>query len=165
MKTNLSLRFRRFSSQIKEVFQHFIVFSLNHNWFAFPIDIVVKVIASDKVYAHSQGIGLTTYQNQEILVINLAELLEEIDLTSAFSSCQVPYLIIIQLEETIVGLSLNCSPKVYRVAESNLISLPSIYLSTRNLSYLRGQVIKIPDHDPILILEAQNLVSTSNAFI
>jgi chemotaxis signal transduction protein len=153
---SLSLRSRRSSAKIKEKVYHFITFSLLENWFAFPIDTVIKVIPLENVYGQfqNQGMGLTTYQDQDIIVVNLATLLgeKETNLSSSF-----PYLMIVQLPQMIAGLSLYSPPKVQRVLESNLVPIPDIYLSNQSLNFWQGNMIKLTDHIPILILDSHKL--------
>lgn len=153
---SLSLRSRHSSAKIKEKVHHFITFSLLENWFAFPIDTVIKVIPLEKVYGQfqSQGVGLTTYQDQDIIVINLASLLGE---NIPDSSSSFPYLMIVQLPQMIASLSLYSPPKVQRVLDSNLVPLPDIYLSSQSLNFWQGNMIKLTEHTPILILDADKL--------
>ncbi|MGK7931735.1 MAG: chemotaxis protein CheW [Microcystaceae cyanobacterium] len=157
MQTKLSLRSRRVSTTSNETFHHFIAFLIGEDFFAFPIDKVVKIVPLGQVYGENKGteIGLTTYQDQEIPVINLAQILGKKQINATPS--QFAYLMILQLDNRMVGLSLTSSPKVHRVPDSNLVPLPEMYLSQQNFPLFTGKMAKLDEHSPILILDAQKL--------
>ncbi|MGK7946796.1 MAG: chemotaxis protein CheW [Microcystaceae cyanobacterium] len=159
MKSKLSLRSRRASAKIDEIFHHFIVFALAEDLFALPIDPVVKIVPLGKVYGQNKGteIGLTTYQDQEIIVIDLTQLLGKQTINSTPSL--FPYLMILQLETMLVGLSLTSPPKVHRVPDSSLIPLPDTYLAQQTCNLLTGKMIKLDNSSPVLILDEQKINS------
>jgi chemotaxis signal transduction protein len=67
------LRSRRLAAQQTEATQRLITFKLGEENFALPLDRVQKVTTLDLLYADPQGTGvsLTTYQDREILVIDV----------------------------------------------------------------------------------------------
>ncbi len=67
------LRTRRLAARKAEVTQQLIVFRLQQEWFALPINAVQKVLPMPNVYGDPQatGVSLTIYQDKELLVVDV----------------------------------------------------------------------------------------------
>ena len=108
----------------------------------------------DKIYGRllANSLGLTRYQDQEILVIDLPSLL-------GFNTVDnYAYLLIIQLGNDLVGLPLSNPPVIHRVTEDNFAALPPSYLSKSKIARISSQVIKIPDSSPLFLLDVNKLI-------
>jgi chemotaxis signal transduction protein len=65
---------RRFENrQVHQASRQLVIFQLQGEWLALPIECVYRVIPLGQVYgvSHGQGISLTRYENQEIPVIDI----------------------------------------------------------------------------------------------
>lgn len=177
-----TLRSRRFAATQTEETKQMITFRLRQEWFALPILAVQKVVPLGKVYGDPKGTGvsITAYEGQEIIVIDVAQLIFrdssssnnfelETDIqTSEFSFLEWEkqrYLIIINLnEETqdLLGLPIDSQPAMRRVTKSTFKTLPQAYLNQGNINCVSAEIIELPDHQPIFLLNPQALAQVQN---
>lgn len=177
-----TLRSQRFAAVQTEITEQIITFCLRQEWFALPILEVQKVIPLGKVYGDPQGTGIsiTAYENQEILVIDVAQFIfqdlsssdlvsTEIDATTADVSWldweQQRYLVIINFNKTtqnLLGLPIDSQPVMRRVTKSNFKTLPEAYLNQGNINCVSEEIIELPEHPPIFLLSTQSLARAYN---
>ena len=223
-----TLRSRRFAAVQTETTEQIITFCLRQEWFALPILAVQKVIPLGKVYGDPQGTGvsITAYEEQEIVVIDVAKFIfqdlsssdqkssefgirnSELSYNSQLSGIQelgkgtsLPlnksnpelersdfelvepemdtvtselswldweqqrYLVIINLhEETqdLLGLPIDSQPVMRRVTKSNFKALPQAYLNRGNINCVSEEIIELPEHPPIFLLNPQSLARAYN---
>ena len=177
-----TLRSQRFAAVQTETTEQLITFCLRQEWFALPILAVEKVIPLGKVYGDPQGTGvsITAYEEREIVVIDVAKFIfqdlsssapisTEIDTTESELSWlnweKQRYLVIINLNETnenLLGLPIDSQPVMRRVTKSNFKALPQAYLERGNINCLSEEIVELPEHPPIFVLNPQSLARAYN---
>lgn len=155
-----SLRSRRLTHQNTEIIHHLVTFRLRHEWFALPVASVIKVTERGEIYGNIQnnGVGLTWYHDREIIVIEIGYCIFGESHPSPITD---QYLMVIQSNEEWAGLPLSSPPKIARIPDKSLVPLPETYLSYGNLHCLSSQMSKLPDHPPIFMLDAHQLITKS----
>ncbi|TVQ41827.1 MAG: chemotaxis protein CheW [Gloeocapsa sp. DLM2.Bin57] len=152
-----SFKSRRLRQQTNTNIAHFLTFAYDQNWFAISVLSVIKVITTEAIYglSPSNPISLTQYQNQEIVVIDLAYLL---GLEKSTNQTSYPYLLIMQLaNQDLVGLPLVNPPVIQRVPTENIASLPTSYLTKNKIASLSSKIVKIPNSHPLFLLDTDKL--------
>ena len=173
-----TLRSRRFAAVQTETTEQIITFCLRKEWFALPILAIQKVIPLGKVYGDPQGTGvsITAYEEQEIIVIDVAKFifqdLSSSDLVDAAESDlsgleweQQRYLVIINLHrqtQDLLGLPIDSQPVMRRVTKSNFKTLPKAYLDRGNINCVSEEIIELPEQPPIFLLNPQSLARAYN---
>ena len=161
-----SLRSRRLAARQTEVTQQLIAFRLRQEWFALPIQAVQRVVPLDKVYGdpHGTGISVTTYQGNEILVIDVGQGIfkgvpEAASQPRGESPDKQRYLAIIQSSaDNFVGLPIDSPPSLRRVPESAFKALPERYLTKGNMQCVSSLVPSIDSQPPLFLLNCERLV-------
>lgn len=155
------LRIRRFAAKQTETTKQLIAFRLRQEWFALPIHAVEKVVLLDKIYGdpNQTGIALTIYQDQELLVIDVAHFIfgeiPSLDLTNI--NCN--YLVIVKSGNgTLVGLPIDSAPAIRRVAESALKPLPEGYLRNGNIHCVSSLMIETEGENSLFLLDSEKIV-------
>ena len=177
-----TLRSRRSAAVKTEATEQIITFCLRQEWFAFPILAVQKVIPLGEVYGDPQGTGvsITAYKEQEIIVIDVGQFIFQ-DLSSsdliepekdtAISDSswldweRQRYLVIINLHEQtqdLLGLPIDSQPVMRRITKSNFKTLPQAYLNQGNINCISKEMIELPEHPPIFLLDPQSLAQAYN---
>jgi chemotaxis signal transduction protein len=159
-----SLRSRRFARHQAEATQTLITFQLGSEGFALPIETVQKVIILDEVYGDpsGRGIGLTHYQNQEIIVIDLGYRIfgEQSQLIIPEDDpSKIRYLLILYNPEgALTGLPIDSAPKIRRVGKSAIQPLPDAYLKQDILGGLSSQIVYLEKELPLFLLDTLALL-------
>jgi purine-binding chemotaxis protein CheW len=174
------LRSRRLNPQKTEVTQQLITFKLRQETFAIPLEQVHKVTTIDRVYGDPQGsgIGLTIYQGQELVTIDvgqrifgdrpfdysaqdLADRADKLPTSmSALASTEVKYILILQTpHHSLIGLPIDSAPKLQSVTSSAFRELPKIYQERGNIHCVSLLSIETPDRPPLFLLDAKLVVS------
>lgn len=154
--------------------QQLIVFRLRNEGFALPIRASLKVIPLGEIFGAPQttGIGLTIYQDQELLVIDIGKrIFQGIPTQSALptndSSASLPpsetiegsYLLIVQSStRVLVGLPLFEPPTLQRVPESAFAPLTSEYLAYGTIRCISALIIQSNEQPPLFLLNPDQLV-------
>ena len=177
-----TLRSRRSAAISTETTEQMITFSLRQEWFALPILAVQKVIPLGKVYGDPKGTGMsiTNYEDKEIIVIDVAKFIfqdfpssdrvsTELNIDTSDISFldweQQRYLIIININpetQDLLGLPIDSQPSMRRVTKSNFKTLPEAYLKKGNINCVTQEIIDLPEHPPIFLLNPQSLAKTYN---
>jgi purine-binding chemotaxis protein CheW len=178
------LRSRRSSTRQTEVTQQLIAFRLRQEWFALPIETVLKVVPMGSVYGDPRGTGvsLTIYQGCELLVVDIGyrifgeapspdlatgNALTPSKVTTALIGSepqravvtQERYLLIVQTSDTeIFGLPIDSPPMMRRVPESSFTPLPTTYVAQGNIQCVSSLMIPATDQPPLFLLEPSQLV-------
>ncbi|BAU64297.1 hypothetical protein STA3757_16690 [Stanieria sp. NIES-3757] len=163
-----TLRSRRFANKQQETTQQMITFRLRREWFALPILTIHKVVFLGEIYGdpHRTGISITKYEGREILVIDVGKRIfnnaPEVKLVSEQTDSELPlsvleqrrYLIILYSEEqNLIGLPIDSQPIMRYATQSAFKVLPENYLVQGNIQCVSSQIIDLPDHPPIFLLE------------
>lgn len=168
---------RRSSRRVAGPTQQLIVFRLRNERFAMPIRAVQKVIPMGNIYGAPQGggVGLTLYQDQELLVINPEHRIFRG--TPVQDSSQTPaqeaidnnssgqrYLLIVQSTlGKVVGLPIEDPPSLHRVPESAFSALRSDYISEGNIRCVSALIIQNKDEPPLFLLNPDLIVQSQQA--
>jgi purine-binding chemotaxis protein CheW len=170
-----TLRSRRFATQNQASEEQTIAFRLHSEWFAVPILAIQKVIPLGKIYGDPQqtGISLTSYDGQELLVIDVARCIfkrPQSDLipqnTQDASLESQRYLIVIETEDgNLVGLPTDDTPVILRVDRESLKSLPEAYLKQGNIRCVCSQVIDTQDFPLVFLLDIWQLTQAQFSLI
>ena len=185
-----TLRSRRMNHKKAQAIQQMIGFRLDREWFALPILAIYKVIPLGKVYGDPQdtGISLTTYEGQEILVIDVAKqifnqvapTLETTEITTSVETNkdlldlnQQRYLLILEdlqgetpandsssKVSNFIGLPIDSQPTMYRVEATAFKPLPEAYLDRGNIQCVSSEIIEVPHVPPLFVLDAQKLMAS-----
>ena len=170
---------RRSSVRQARATQQLIVFHLDSQGFALPIMAVQKVIPFDQVYGASAtaGVGLTLYQDQQLIVIDVRRRIFRAapsqDLSggdflpqSTAQPKEVPphYLLIIQDSQgKLAGLPIDAPPSLQRVPESAFSPLTSDYINEGNIRCISALIIMRNDQPPLFLLNPNQLLNSPNA--
>ncbi len=163
MPTHSTLRSRRFEARATDNSQQMIVFMLASEWFALPILAIQKVIPLGTIAGDpsGRGIGITTYEKQEVLIVDVAKLIFNQSDTSVSSSLdeEMQRYLVLLLNDTnkIIGLPIDSQPVMYRISPSDFKALPEEYLASGNIKCISSQIIALSDRQIIFLLNPQQL--------
>ena len=173
------LRSRRLAAQQVEVTQRLITFELRAQAFALPLDRVHKVIALNapgervrsRLYGdpNRTGVSLTTYQGQELVVIDIAERIFGNTETSLLPTSThypdatapaVRYLLIVEPEpDCLVGVPIDSPPTIQAIQLSAFKPLPEIYQQHSKIHCVSAMSIDLPDRPSIFLLDVDTLAA------
>jgi chemotaxis signal transduction protein len=181
------LRSRRLAAQQVEVTQRLITFELRDQAFALPLDRVHKVIALNapgdlhsgglrqpvkaRLYGdpNRTGVSLTTYQGQELVVIDVGQRIFGNTETSLLPSSShhtdaaasaVRYLLIVQPEpDRLVGVPIDSPPVIQSMQLSAFKPLPAIYQQYSQIHCVSAMSIDLPDRPSIFLLDVVTLAA------
>ncbi|WP_309740515.1 MULTISPECIES: chemotaxis protein CheW [unclassified Chamaesiphon] len=173
------LRSRRLAAQQVEVTQRLITFELRAQTFALPLDRVHKVIAlnalgdrvKSRLYGDSNqtGVSLTTYQGQELVVIDIGQrifgstqtlLPTSSHLGADATAPAVRYLAIVEPEpDRLVGVPLDSPPIIQSMPLSAFKPLPAIYQQHSKIHCVSAMSIDLPDRPSIFLLDVVTLAA------
>jgi len=174
----LTCRRRSTARQVRAT-QQLIVFRLENEGFALPIKAVQKVIPMGEVYGNlgGSGVGLTVYQHQELIVIDVkrrifreasSQALSEGNLNdqSTEQLRRVPerYLLIVQDSQgKLAGLPIETPPSLQRVPKSAFSPLTSDYINEGNIRCASALIILTNDEPPLFLLNPNQLIHPQQA--
>ena len=160
-----SFRSRRLTKYKPKSTQKLIAFRLRQEWFALPIQALVKVIILDKIYGDPQqtGLSLTTYQNQEILVVDVGYHIfsepQRQELMQLNQTTEPQYLAIVQnSQQEIVGLPIDSPPVIHQVSESAFKPLPQTYLALGKIKAISSKMVEIENKPSLFLLDPEKLL-------
>jgi purine-binding chemotaxis protein CheW len=180
MAIHSPLRSRRLNPQKTEATQRLLTFKLRQETFALPLDRIYKVTTIDRVYGdpNRSGVGLTIYQGQELVVIDVGQRIfgdEPFDYsaqstidsadtdstpTSNSDRKEVKYISIVQTpDHGLIGLPMDSAPSLQSVALSAFRELPKIYTERGNIHCVSLFSIETADRPPMFLLDPK-LVAT-----
>lgn len=173
MAIHSPLRSRRLNPQKREVTQRLITFKLRKENFAIPLEQVQKVTTIDRVYGDPKGsgVGLTIYQGQELVVIDVGQRIfgdEPCDYSSQDNSDRedtkldtatkggAKYILILQLpNNSQIGLPIDSSPTLQSVPLSAFKDLPALYAEHGNIHCVSSLSIETSDRPPMFLLDTK----------
>lgn len=158
-----TLRSRRFETRTIDNSQQMIAFMLASEWFALPILEIQKVIPLGTIAGDpsGRGIGITTYEQQKVLIVDIAKLIfnQSHTLINSPSDGQLQrYLILLPDKvNNLIGLPIDSQPIMYRVSPGDFKALPEAYLVSGNIRCISSQIIALSDRPVIFLLNRQQL--------
>ena len=167
MTTAPALRTQRLNSRQNVATEQVIAFQLRDEWFALPIFTVQRVIPLGEVYGdpNQSGISLTRYQDEEILVLDVAQLIfseaegSETPITSPPIDPPMRFLAILQLEsQNLLGLPIDSPPEVRRIPKSSICEIPTTYVERGKVRCVSKMMIETEDSPPIFLLAPNQLL-------
>lgn len=146
--------------------QQLLIFEVQREPFALPIQLVQKVIVVDRLYAALPGAAtrLVMYQDQEIPVIDLERRIFGDRLASADSSAppeESPprhLLLVGSPQGETIGLPVGSAPTLRRVAQSAFKPLSSTFQTTGSIRCVSGLIVPMKDATPIFLLNLVQLL-------
>ncbi|OLP17826.1 hypothetical protein BST81_12225 [Leptolyngbya sp. 'hensonii'] len=143
-----------------EATHQLIVFQMQQDWFALPIQAAQKVIPMGPTYGDPErtGVSLTRYQERELAVVDVTQRI------FGQSSQQQPgpsptYLLLVQNSQgEIVGLPIVDQPSLRRVAKTAFAPLPTTYLSQGNIQCVSSVVVQLEQEPLMFLLDPEVLV-------
>jgi chemotaxis signal transduction protein len=163
------LRSRRLAGDKAEVTQRILTFKLGEELFALPLAAVHKAIVLDRVYGdpNGTGVGLTTYQGRELVIIDVAQRIfgRDPDETLAQATFDrdtqaVRYTIVLQPEPNrFVGLPIDSPPSIQSLPMSAFGALPEIYRRNSNVHCISSLSVETPDRPSIFLLDVARLLA------
>jgi chemotaxis signal transduction protein len=166
MPIHSPLRSRRLNPQKTEVTQRLLTFKLRQETFAIPLEQIHKVTTRDRVYGDPKGsgIGLTTYQGQELVAIDVGQRIfgdEPFDYSSQApiaeaADGEVKYILILHTPDRgLIGLPIDSAPLLQSVPISAFRELPKIYAEGGNINCVSLFTIATPDRPPMFLLDTR----------
>lgn len=172
MQTDMAMisprRLRHARTRQSEKKQQLIVFQIGQDYFALPIQAVVRVVSMGNTYGdpYKVGASVTVHQGQEMAVLDVGRhvfgelsqpprrpLASSAEGANPLSS----YLIIAKtLHNTLVGLPVQAQPTVRQVPLSSFNPLPLDNVAKVNIQCVSSLVIE-PDHQPMFLLNTEQL--------
>ncbi|HEY9703416.1 MAG TPA: chemotaxis protein CheW [Allocoleopsis sp.] len=155
------LRHRKIGARFAENTRQMLVFQLQKEWFAIPIELVKQVVVLKEIYGDpaQNGISLTLYQNKEILVVDVGKrIFPQGKNTEDVKSDEQKYLIILENSQgEIVGLPIDSTPSLKRVPDSAFNPLPSGYISEGNIQCVSNLMIESDEQKPYFLIDVEML--------
>lgn len=150
-------RFQRSRFHQAEKKRQLIIFQAASEGFALPIQAVVKVIPYSETYGDPSHIGtsLTTYQNKELLVLDIGPHVFKERLTEASDASFI--IIVRTTNNTQIAFPVVNAPSVRRVPLSAFTPLPADYAEQMNSRCISSLVIE-PEQKPLLLLNPDWIV-------
>ncbi|MEO0373714.1 MAG: chemotaxis protein CheW [Cyanobacteria bacterium P01_A01_bin.17] len=143
-----------------EVTEQFIAFQLRQEWFGLPIESVYRVVTMGKVFGDPDetGVGLTRYQDQDLLVIDVSHRIFSEDSTrpatsSKEDSDQKSLIIIKNSKGELVGLPIDSQPEVKRFSRSQFVPLPATYAARSKIRCLSSMMAKTAEDTALFLLD------------
>ncbi|MBD3881031.1 chemotaxis protein CheW [Phormidium tenue FACHB-886] len=176
----------RLANRRVEATQKLIVFYIQQEWFALPIQAAERVLEVEQVYGAPTGNGLqfTHYRDREILVIDAAQrifgnqnaeaeqfssgdTLPRLQASSHTAAQPLPrpsFLLILQngtqnVTQERVGIPLYTPPSLQQVPLSAFKPLPSAYLAEGAIQCVSALVV-VADQPPMFLLNPDLLLQT-----
>ncbi len=160
------LRNRKIGKHLAVNTRQMLVFQLQKEWFAIPIELVKQVVVLKDIYGDpdQNGISLTLYQNQEILVVDVGKrIFQKSKNPEDLINDDPRYLIVLENNKgEIVGLPIDCTPSLKRVADSAFSPLPSGYISEGNIHCVSNLIVESQEQKPYFLLDVEMLFSPQN---
>lgn len=164
MPLKTSFRARRLNKYQSKYTQKLVTFCLRQQWFAFPLKSVVKVITVDKFYCDltQMGVTLTTYQNQEVLILDLGYYLF-LEQFQFHNNTQLEYLILLQNQkQEILGIPVASLPVIRGCDNSAFKKSIKIQLQSAKISSLSVTIVEIKNNPLIFLLNPEQIFLMNN---
>jgi chemotaxis signal transduction protein len=149
------------SNKKKEETLKFLIFSLGNLNLAMGIDSVVRIIPFPKIHrSGNKLLGITTYEDQEVLVIDLYKQIynQETNLAKGF-------LVIFAGKHGLYGITITALPNVEDVPVHKLQPVPSEYRDRDTLgiaSHMMQVSIKKSDPQTVFLLDSELLLKMAS---
>jgi chemotaxis signal transduction protein len=149
------------SNKKKEETLKFLIFSMGNLNLAMGIDSVVRIIPLPQIHrSGNKLLGITTYEDQEVLVIDLYKQIynQEVNLTKGF-------LVIFAGKYSLYGLTIAALPNVEDVPVHKLQPVPAEYRDRDTLgiaSHMMQVSIKKSDPQTVFLLDSELLLKMAS---
>ncbi|AHB89594.1 blue light phototaxis adaptor protein CheW family [Thermosynechococcus sp. NK55a] len=158
----LKSRRRRQSQPV--VLEQFLTFIVRQEQFAVPMAQAYRVIPLPPIHGdpYQRGIGLVTYENREILVIDIGRCLFDAPLSTSETE-KLRFLLILQPRQEWLGLPLTDPPMIERIPQEAIHPIPRNYLhwgSIHNVSSLMVTHQGDQELPPIFIVDIEQVLHT-----
>ncbi len=169
------LRSRRFAARQAEATRKLILFHLQQERFALPLDAVQKVVILSDIYSDPQSpnVILTGYQDKKIVLLDvghqvfgstpsqylyLKAYLDQDDTNkSQLAQLQQHLLIVQNSAGKVAGLPINGQPSLQRVPESSFVAVPFDYVFGGKMQCLSSVMVKT-ESETLFLLDPEQLV-------
>ncbi len=153
------LRSRRLAHKAAIATQQVIAFQLQQTWFALPIHAVQRVVPLGDVYGDpkQQGICLTLYQDQELLVLDVGQRIFGSVSESRTQGTQGFLLVVQSRAGALVGIPIVQPPVLKRVPDSAFTPLPQTYLASGMIRCLSDRMAHLEDGLTLFFLDPEQL--------
>ncbi|MDG2991872.1 chemotaxis protein CheW [Candidatus Synechococcus calcipolaris G9] len=150
------------------ILRQFLTFTIRQEQFALPIETVLKVIPLHQIHGDPErgGIGLITYQNQEVFVIDIGCCLFR-DAMMSPEVDQQRFLLLLQRQESsdheLIGLPIADPPTLERVPADQVAPLPKNYLHWGNIHGVSSRMITSPENanlPPIFVIDLEQILAS-----
>ncbi len=168
---NTLVRTRRHRKRVKETTVQLITFQLRQDWFALPITAVERVIPLEAVYgeAHQSGIGLTVYQGQELVVVDVGQrlfgeagqaegTLLHLDASQQDVLDQVQLLLILKAPTgKPIGIPIDSRPVLKRVVAEAIAPIPHEYQTSGKIQCVSSLSVQAAGEPLLFLLDTEQL--------
>ncbi|WP_298976255.1 chemotaxis protein CheW [uncultured Thermosynechococcus sp.] len=158
------LKSRRRRQNQPIVLEQFLTFTVRQEQFAVPMAQAYRVIPLPPIHGDPQqrGVGLVTYENREILVIDIGRCLFDDPLATSETQ-KLQFLLILQprLEQEWLGLPLTAPPVIERIPQDAIHPIPSHYLHWGSIHNVSSLMVRSPgdqDLPPIFIVDIEQVL-------
>lgn len=171
---------RRVHRRQADAIQLLISFPLQQEWFALPIQVAQRVVPLQQVYGRAANgiLGLTRYQNQEIVVLDVrsrifsSPLPDLLPAVTGEGPVAQPHLLIIdrlsgyapaaaqcdRVPDELVGIRLEAPPVLRRVPRSAFSPIPATYLIESGIRCVSALVQSGELEPPLFFLNLEQLL-------
>jgi chemotaxis signal transduction protein len=172
---NTLLRSRHHRKRLKEETVQLITFQLRQDRFALPITAVERVIPLERVYgdASQSGVGLTLYQGQELVLVDVGQrIFGELGSgdrpllqppAEAPDSLEQTRLLLIlkaskdQSSGKPMGIPIDSRPILKRVAKTAIAPIPEEYQISGKIKCISSLSVQAQDDPLLFLLDAEQL--------
>jgi purine-binding chemotaxis protein CheW len=149
------------SNQKKEETLKFIIFSMGDLNLALGIDSVVRIIPLPKIHRSGDKLlGITTYEDQEVLVIDLYKRIYGIE-----ANITQGFLVILGGQSSLYGITIASLPNVQDIPVQSLQPVPTEYRDRDTLgisSHMMQVSIKKSDPQTVFLLDVELLLKMAS---
>lgn len=140
-----------------------LVFRIRQEWFALPLQVLQRVVPMGRIHGDQGdlGIGVTRYEDQELLVIDVGR---RIFPRRSDEGPTVPaserHMVILQAPSgEMIGLPIDSRPALKRVPSSAITPLPPTYTHLAYVQCVSGMVISEDGEGSYFLLAHDRLLS------
>ncbi len=149
------------SNQKKEETLKFIIFSMGNLKLALGIDSVVRIIPLPEIHRSGDKLlGITTYEDHEVLVIDLYKRIYGIE-----ANITQGFLVILGGHRSLYGITIATLPNVQDIPVQSLQPLPAEYRDRDTLgisSHMMQVSIKKSDPQTVFLLDVELLLKMAS---
>ncbi|MBD2187172.1 chemotaxis protein CheW [Pseudanabaena mucicola] len=150
------------SNKKKEETRKFMIFTMGNLNFALAIDNVVRIIPIPQIHRSGDKLlGIATYENQEVLVIDLYKHIYGQEIDQKISITNKGFLVIFSKQTGLYGITIATLPNVEDVPVQSVQPLPAEYRDRDSLgiaSHMMQASIKKSEPQTVFLLDTELLL-------